>query len=100
MAERQITLMQGSMEAASRALPAIEPVSLASVLGVRARTQNRKGDTRGFYLRRILLLADILALIAAFLAAELGVGFEARRPDTPKRDALLLAIAIPGRGIF
>lgn len=90
--------MQASVEAAATPVVAPEPRSLSDVLGT--RTQEERRDIRGFLLRRILVATDVLALLLAFLVAELGGGFRTSGPQSLQRDIALLAIAIPGWILF
>ncbi len=92
----QISLMHATAEAPPAAISAPHPPTLAEALGTRPRSEDRKGDTRGYALRRILLLTDVLALVCAFALAELAGGLRTEGTHSLQRNLVLLALAVPG----
>lgn len=93
--QNQITLMHATAEAApARSAPLSAP-TLADVLGSTSSRDDRARDTRGFFLRRVLVGADVLALVCAFAVAEMAGGLRTTSAHSVQRDLVLLALAIP-----
>ena len=59
------------------------------------RQSNLRGDTRGYMLRRVLVVADVAALAVAFLLVELYGGFDGGPERTLLLDFALLAVSAP-----
>lgn len=73
---------------------------VGEVIGSERPDRSRRIDQRGYFLRRILVLTDVLALVCAYVVAEIVVGFERQGPHALPRSAALLAIAIPAWLVF
>ncbi len=95
--QQGVSLVEASVGAppATRLPP--QPQMLAELLGPR---RGRVGDHRGFILRRILLLTDVVALLGAYAFAEVTVGFHSSGRRLLSHDALLLVVAIPAWIMF
>ena len=59
------------------------------------RRANLPGDTRGYMLRRLLVVADVAALAVAFLLVELYGGFDGGPERSLLLDFTLLAVSAP-----
>lgn len=75
--------------------PDVANKTLAEALGVSRRRREVGGDTRGYMLRRLLLIADVAALVAAFSIVELTGGLDGGPHRSLAFDVALLAIATP-----
>jgi len=83
-------------DAAAVAMPARTAPAprLHDILEIRTREGRIRADSRGYFLRRLLLLADIVALSIAFALAQLYGGIDAQGVVTLK-DLALLAVGLP-----
>ena len=71
------------------------PSRAGGALGLTRRRRRLHGDTRGYMLRRYLLLADAAALVFAFLGVEVVGGLDGGPGQTLTSDLVLLAVGVP-----
>src|SRR4051812_31900240 len=93
----QISMMQATAEAAPAPLGVGREgtETLAEALSCPPRPADAPRDTRGYGMRRVLLLADVIALVVAFMLTETIGGLRTAGPARLQNDLVLLAIAIP-----
>ncbi len=92
---RRVTATSVSEKTAPEPVADRPPRGLSQVLGLPPRPRRLQGDTRGFMLRRWLLVADVAALCAAFSLVEVVGGLDGRPNPSLGFDLLLLVVAIP-----
>src|SRR5215208_2566785 len=69
--------------------------TLSQALRVRPRRTRLQGDTRGYVLRRWLLVADVAALCVAFGSVEIVAAMNGRQQGSLAVELALLAVGIP-----
>jgi exopolysaccharide biosynthesis polyprenyl glycosylphosphotransferase len=96
----RITFTQAVADAAALPQSHRGGATLAEVLACPPRHADAPKDSRGYALRRVLPIADIVALVVAFVLAELIGGLHMRGANSFQHHLLLLGIAVPAWLLF
>jgi len=84
------TATSGTAPAANAAI-----LELHEALGVRPADTSRRRDERGYFLRRLLAVGDVVSLSLAFSLVELIGGVTGSEGTPIQTDLLLLAVGVP-----